>query len=220
MNTRAGSAPSADGAPSLGSIETAAAAVSALQGASSPTVGLSSMPSAFEGAAGSGPFACLPGFAGLAAGAGSRAASIGGSPSMPAPQALPPPPPPPQSPAAPSPAITPRASMAPSPAVSAAGLPHVSLGAEDTNALLASMKVRSAALRQGAFVRQRTQASYFWAVGRLSIRFSVRPVENVIHTLQVSGESQHAIPASPSPMCHYSSRSGWTFVAAWLCWRT
>ncbi|KAL4429625.1 hypothetical protein ABPG77_008674 [Micractinium sp. CCAP 211/92] len=142
MNTRAGSAPGTDGAASLASIETAAAAVSALQGASSPTVGLGSVPSAFEGAAGSGPFACLPGFAGLAAGAGSRAASLGGSPSMSAPQALPPPPPPPQSPAAPSPAITPCASMAPSPAASPAGLPHVSLGAEDTNALLASMKER------------------------------------------------------------------------------
>ncbi|KAL4458358.1 hypothetical protein ABPG75_013223 [Micractinium tetrahymenae] len=148
MSTQAGEAgPSGGAAPNLGGLEAAAASVAALQQASPAALALNGAPqSAFErapsGASFSGSFACLPGFAGLAAGAGSRAASLGGSPSMPALQAVPPPPPPPPSTAAPSPAITPRASLALPPAGGAASLAPAGLSVEDTNSLLASMKER------------------------------------------------------------------------------
>lgn len=147
MSSQAGGAPSNGGAANLGGIEAAAATVATLQTASSST--LNSMPqSAFEragsGAPGGGSFAALPGFAGLATGQGSRAASLGGSPCMPNLQAAPPPPPHPPSPAALSPAITPRPSIASPPDGGTASLAQVRFGVSDTNALLASMKVRRA----------------------------------------------------------------------------
>lgn len=148
MNTQAGDvSPDSSPAASIGGIGAAAAAVAALQTASSGAMVVNSMPqSAFEQAATSngpfgGSFVGLPGFAGLVASAGSTAASLGTSPSMVPLQAVAPPPPPPPSPAAPSPAITPRASLAARPAGGAASLAQARLSVEDTNALLASMKV-------------------------------------------------------------------------------